>query len=244
MSTETVTAWGMMQPHDTARFGDVINDPAERKRWCTAILIGGLPYIWQELAPVPRRMFLNRLELQAGDRVLLIGEGLEGIGIADEIGERIGPDGEIVTVDFMERVRDVAGAGGWAQWGWDDYTKHYADGHFDAIAIFQGVAHADDWRTAGAELLRVLKPGRMIVLGEVVFGPPLNDVIELDVHVTYVFTKIAEAMFAPGFGIKDMPYWSPERIEEAFEGQVEEGETFVWRGVELFWGRKPAGLSA
>ncbi len=42
-----------------------------------------------------------------------------------------------------------------------------------------------------------------------------------------------------------MPYWSPEQLDEsAFEGQVDEAETFVWRGVELFWGRKPATVGA
>jgi len=110
---------------------------------------------------------------------------------------------------------------------------------FDAIAVFQGVAHSEDWAITARELLRVLKPGGMIALGEIIFGAPLADVIRLDVHVTYVFTKIWEAIFAPGTTFEQMPYWSPEALTAAFDGQVEQPETFVWRGVELFWGRKP-----
>jgi SAM-dependent methyltransferase len=236
------TAWGSMQPHDVARFGEVILDPEERKRWCTAILIGGLPYIWRELAPVPRGLFLDRLEIAPGDRVLLIGEGLEGIGIDAEIKARVGDGGEVVTVDFMERVRDTTMAGDWPQWQWP-YTDGYADDHFDAIAIFQGVAHSDDWALTARELVRVLRPGRMVVLGEVIFGAPLAAVIRQDVHVTYVFQKIWEAIFPPGTSFEQMPYWSPEALTEAFSGTVEDPRTFVWRGVELLWGRKPGAAS-
>jgi hypothetical protein len=237
METDISPAWGAMLPHDIARFGEVILDPAERKRWCTAILIGGLPYIWRELAAVPRQLFLDRLGVSPGDRVLLVGEGLEGIGIGTEIMGLVGPSGDVVTVDFMERVRDTAMAGEWPQWAWP-YTEEYPDEYFDAVAIFQGVAHSEDWAVTGRELMRVLKPGRMIVLGEIIFGPPLSAVIRQDVHVTYVFTKIWEAIFPPGATFDDMPYWSPEALTVAFDGQVEDAETFVWRGVELFWGRK------
>ena len=233
-----VTAWGMLQPHDIERFGEVVQDPKERKRWATAILIGGLPYIWSQLATVPRRLFLDRLELRPGDRVLLIGEGLEGIGIGADIEALIGSEGEIVTVDFMERVRDTVMSGKRPEWEWP-YTKDDPDDHYDAVAIFQGVAHSESWRVTAEELVRVLKPGRNVALGEVVFGPPLANVIALDVHVTYVFTKLWEAIFPPGASFDDGPYWGPEALLDAFSGLVTDQDTFAWKGVELFWGRKP-----
>jgi hypothetical protein len=39
--------WDRLQPHDSARFGEVIHDPVERARWCRAVLTGGLPLIWR-----------------------------------------------------------------------------------------------------------------------------------------------------------------------------------------------------
>ncbi len=237
MEQSQTSAWEAMQPYETERFGAVIADPVERKRWAGAFMLGGLPYMWRTLAPVPRRLFLDRLELREGDRVLLVGEALDGIGIGGEIRERIGDRGEIVIVDFIEKVRDIAMEGRRPQWEWD-YTREYPDEHFDAIAIFQGVAHSEDWRVTARELVRTLRPGRMIALGEIIFGPPLARVIRQDVHVTYLFTKIWEAL-TPGQAFEDQVYWSPEELHAAFDGLVTDAESFVWRGVELFWGRRP-----
>ena len=232
------SAWDSMQPYDIARFGEVILDPDERRRWCTAILIGGLPYIWNTIADESRRTFLTQLAVQPGDRVLLIGEGIEAIGIDEEIGALAGSEGEVVTIDFLEQVRNLVADGQWPQWHWT-LADAFADGEFDAIAVFQGVAHSDDWRVTAEHLLRVLKPGGMIVLGEVCFGPPMARVIRQDAHVHYVFTKIWEALF-PGQAFEDQPYWSPEELDKAFAGLVDEPGSAADAGVELFWGRNPA----
>jgi hypothetical protein len=32
--------WDWLQPHDSARFGQVIHNPEERARWCRAVLTG------------------------------------------------------------------------------------------------------------------------------------------------------------------------------------------------------------
>ena len=237
MTSQTQPAWDAMLPHDVERFGEVILDPAERRRWCAAILIGGLPYIWSTTGSDLKQRFLDELEITSGDRVLLIGEGLAGIGIDATIAEKLGPSGELVITDFMTQVRDAVQGGQFPQWPWT-YADEYPDGHFDAIAIFQGVAHAEDWRAAGAGLLRALKPGGKIVLGEVIFGPPMAEVIRQDAHVLYVFSKLWEVLF-PGQEFEDQPYWGPEALTEAFAGQVTDSGTESDRGIELFWGRKP-----
>jgi hypothetical protein len=43
-----------------------------------------------------------------------------------------------------------------------------------------------------------------------------------------------------GWSIDKFPYYSPQQLLEAFAGVVEDANTFVWKGIELFWGRKPA----
>ena len=58
--------------------------PQTRRRWCAAIFTGGLPYLWQQVARVPRGIAIDRLELQPGDRVLIVGEAVEAIGF-DEL---------------------------------------------------------------------------------------------------------------------------------------------------------------
>jgi SAM-dependent methyltransferase len=236
MTQQPSSAWDAMLPHDVERFGDVITDPRERRRWCAAILIGGLPYIWATTGAAQRQRFLDHLELTAGDRVLLIGEGIAGIGIDDEIRAQIGPHAELVTIDFMERVRDTVQSGRFPQWSWD-YGDPFPDGHFDAIAVFQGVAHPDDWHAAGTNLLRTLKSGGTIALGEVIFGPPMADVIRRDAHVLYVFTKLWEVLF-PGQEFEDQPYWSLEALAQAFAGRLTDQGSNADRGIEVFWGRK------
>jgi len=236
MAPKTLSAWDSMLPNDVERFGEVILDQRERRRWCAAILIGGLPYIWSTTGAEQRRRFLEHLHLQRGDRVLLIGEGIPGIGIDAEIRDRIGPDAELVVVDFMEQVRDTVSSGRFPQWTWS-YGAQYPDEHFDAIAVFQGVAHADDWHAAAVDLLRTLKPGGAIALGEVIFGPPMADVIRQDAHVLYVFTKLWEVLF-PGQVFEDQPYWSLQDLAKAFAGMLSDTGEHADRGIEVFWGLK------
>jgi|SRR6516165_1291455 hypothetical protein len=76
--------WSWMQPYDVRRFGEVIRDKAEQERWCRAVLLGGLPFMWRK-AEVARNLIYDRLELDTGDKVLLIGECIEPCGFVDDI---------------------------------------------------------------------------------------------------------------------------------------------------------------
>jgi hypothetical protein len=119
--------WDMMQDHDVERFGAVIRDKDEQVRWCRAVFLGGLPYMWMKAAPVLQMTFDN-LELRRGDKVLVIGESLESCGFISGIQERIGPEGEIKGIDIVDEARDayLAGRRGrqgmLATWEWT-YTK-------------------------------------------------------------------------------------------------------------------------
>jgi ubiquinone/menaquinone biosynthesis C-methylase UbiE len=234
--------WAWMQPYDVRRFGGDIMNHSEQERWCRAVLLGGLPFMWRK-AEVARNLIYDRLELRPGDKVLIIGECIEPCGFVADVREGIGPAGDIKVIDITDEARDnyiskKRGRGGQlATWQWT-YTRGIAEGVFDCVACLQGVQHTDDWRESGAELLRVMKPGRNLVLAEIAYSPETKMKIKLDMHIDYVFQKLLSRV---GWSLDDFPYYSPKDLEAAFSGLVEETGSFVWKGVEIFCGRKPAG---
>jgi ubiquinone/menaquinone biosynthesis C-methylase UbiE len=240
MKIEGKGPWEWMQPYDIRRFGEVIADPAEQERWCRAVLLGGLPYMWRKAA-VAKELIYDRLGLRAGDKVLVIGECVESSGFADDIRKRIGPGGELRIFDITDEARDAyiakhRGSGGQiATWRWG-YSREFADGAFDCVACLQGVQHTDDWRETGSELLRVMQPGRNLVLAEIAYSPETQMKIGLDLHIEYVFEKLLSKV---GWTLAEFPYFSPAALTQAFDGLVTEPGTFVWKGVEVFWGGKP-----
>jgi SAM-dependent methyltransferase len=235
MSTGEPGPWEALPRSESERWGTDIFDPETRRRWCAAIMFGGLPYLWRYPAKVPRTMLLDRLELHEGDRVLLVGEANEDVGFDADVTEAIGEKGELVSVDLRSRVLDKFFAGEVPKWEWTE-THEYPDAHFDAVLVGQAVAHAGDWRREGAELLRVMKPGRRIVLGEISFSQTFYSRVQADVHIEYWVRKLMEGMGDPFDGL---PYWNLADVAEAFDGLLEDLETFEWRGVDLLWGRKP-----
>jgi SAM-dependent methyltransferase len=235
-SRDLTGVWDAMDPEDAERFGQDILDPEVRRRWCTAVLVGGLPYLWQRVASVPRKLALDKLELQAGDRVLLFGEAVNAIGWDEEIRQRVGSTGDVVVIDVRDRVLGMMREQQVPWWEWAE-TSEYPDEHFDAVFVGQAVAHAGDWRREGAEMLRVMKPGRPLVLAEMVItGERFKQRALADVHVEYWLRKMLEGM---GLPFDALDYWSFRDVVDGLTPQLEELETFEWRGVELLWGRKP-----
>jgi ubiquinone/menaquinone biosynthesis C-methylase UbiE len=187
--------WGFMQEHDVQRFGGVIRDRGEQVRWSRAVFLGGLPYMWRKARPVLDKVY-DRLELTPGDKVLVVGGSLESCGFLSDIRDRIGMDGLIKAIDICDEARDayVAGRRGrngmLATWKWN-YTADIRDETFDCMAVLQGVQHTDDWTETGAELLRVMKPGRRLALAEIALGSPeFLMKIKLDLHIEHLFDKI------------------------------------------------------
>jgi SAM-dependent methyltransferase len=240
-SIDSNNPWDWLQPHDTVRFGEIIYDEAERSRWCTAILTGGLPMMWRKTAAPVRDLMYAKMELKLGANVLIVGESLDGCGFLDDIRERIGHAGTIHSFDIIEKARDsVKGgirgrSGKLGTWAYD-YTSGEPDDCYDCVGILQGVQHSDAWEEAAAEFVRVLKPGGMIMLAEIGFGPNLVNAMKLDIHLEYFIEKL---FLGAGLSGMDLAYYSPTELRAAFGGLVTEATNFEWRGAELFWGRKP-----
>jgi hypothetical protein len=232
--------WDWLQPHDFARMGDIIRDPQEQTRWCRAVMLGGLPFMWHR-ASVVKDLVYDKLDLRDGDKVLVIGESVESCGFIDDIRARIGARGDIRVIDITDEARDAyfsgkRGRGGQlATWAWN-YTSGIADAQYDCVTVLQAVQHTDDWTETGAELLRIMKPGRTIALAEITFGPEFQMLSKLDMHLEYILEKLFSRV---GFRVEDFPYYSPEDLRQAFTGLVRNPGTFLWKGIEVFWGAKP-----
>lgn len=239
----TGSPWDAIQDYDVRRFGADILARAEQERWSRAVfLAGGLPFMWREEAAVVRELVYQRLDLAPGNDVLVIGEAVAACGFEADLRARVG-HGEMHIVDIIDEARDryLAGARGadgqLATWRYS-YADEFANDRFDAIAVLQGVQHAEDWAATGRDLVRVLKPGRPIVMAEIAFGPRFMLRAEADLHLSYLVRKLFDRM---GWALSDFPYHGLEELQAAFAGTVEEIGTFEWRGAEVFWGRKPAG---
>jgi len=239
MATKRKTPWDWMGAEEKRLLGDVVAQPEEQARWCKAIVFGTLPYMWREKASVIRELAYEKMDLRSGYRVLLIGECLRVCGFVDDIRQRIGPSGAIHEVDITNEARGAylagrRGRGGQlATWQWR-YTEDLPSQRFDSVAVLQATQHTDNWRETGQELLRVLKPGRPILLAEITLSPKLKMKAESDIHIEAWIEKIFSRI---GWSFDQTPYYSLHHLLSAFDGLVDAPETFDWRGIELFWAR-------
>lgn len=237
----TVTPWDLMQQFDADRFGEDIFDPKERARWCRAIMTGGLPYMWRIARPKLEEVY-RLAEIEPGQKVLLFGESLESCGFIDDVTELVGPAGEVVPIDFQQYARDMQmqghrGKNGvFGTFAYPFFGDLKAES-FDAVLNLQGIEHAEDWTEAGHDMLRVLKPGRRLVMAEIfMVNRKLPEKIEADLHILHLFDKIFSGM---GFSMDERPYYSHEDLDAAFGDMLNDKGHFEWRGLEAFWGRKP-----
>jgi len=230
-----------MRSFEEDRYDDDVFDPGEQKRWANAIFDGGLPYMWRK-AYVVLDMIYGLAELEEGARVFLIGEGLESCGFLEDIQKRIGAKGELTAVDIQDdcheaMFRGTVGRGGQRGTFRYDYCSDFAEGSFDAVLNLQAVQHADDWSEAGAEFVRILKPGRPLVMAEIILGGPEQVFkVRQDLHLDHLITKIMSSIATK---FEEFPYHGPADLKRAFSGGLEGMGEFEWRGLEVFWGRKP-----
>jgi SAM-dependent methyltransferase len=236
-----ITPWDLLQPVDEQRFGKVVFDRKEQERWSKAIFVGGLPYMYRK-AYLVLDMIYGLLELKEGDKVFLIGEALEACGFVDDLKARVGASGTVTALDIQEDCRDAffnnkRGVGGQRGTFRYNYTSSIPDEAYDVVINLQAIQHADEWRETGKEFLRIMKPGRRLVMAEIHLGAPQQDwKIRQDLHIEHLIDKIMSRICG---SILEFPYYSMQELHEAFAGQLEEMEDFEWRGLEVFWGRKP-----
>jgi SAM-dependent methyltransferase len=237
-----VSPWDLLGAVDESRFGKEVFDRKEQERWSKSIFVGGLPYMYRK-AYMVMEMIYGLLELKEGDKVFMIGEALEACGFIEDVKKKIGSTGQLTALDIQEDCRNAffnneRGVGGQrGTFSFAKYTKDIPNEAYDVVVNLQAIQHAEEWRETGKELLRIMKPGRRLVMCEIHLGAPEQDwKIRMDLHMEHLIDKIMSRICG---SILEFPYYSMPELHEAFTGLLEDPDDFRWRGMEVFWGRKP-----
>jgi ubiquinone/menaquinone biosynthesis C-methylase UbiE len=217
---------------------------ADKKLWGKVLTFGGgLEWLYEHSESVVKPMYEN-LKVKQGDRVLILGEQLVGMGFRAEMQKRVGPSGEIVEFDMNSQHRALLKR----LWGgesipmkhrhqWDyPYADTYPDNYFDMIWIPQGVHHAIDWNNIAPRMVRVLKPGCQILMIECRNGQPgYFAAIDNNFFMRCIVEKLYWALDIV-FG--EMPDYSTTQLATAFNGLLKNVYSIEWSGWLLFWGYK------
>jgi demethylmenaquinone methyltransferase/2-methoxy-6-polyprenyl-1,4-benzoquinol methylase len=109
-------------------------------------------------------------DVAAGDRALDVCTGTGDLAFA--LADRVTPSGEVVGVDFAERMLALArakaeGRPGVRFMAADALALPFADDAFDAATVAFGIRNVDDLDRGIAEMARVVRPGGRVVILEI-----------------------------------------------------------------------------
>jgi demethylmenaquinone methyltransferase/2-methoxy-6-polyprenyl-1,4-benzoquinol methylase len=140
------------------------------------VMTAGLHHEW-------RRRATDLAELRPGGRALDVATGTGDL--AFELASRVGSGGEVVGVDFSERMLELArakagqralgGASVRFETG-NALALAYPDGEFDAATVGFGARNFSDLDRGLSEMARVVRPGGRVVVLEITTPrrPPLS----------------------------------------------------------------------
>ncbi|MBV9943926.1 MAG: bifunctional demethylmenaquinone methyltransferase/2-methoxy-6-polyprenyl-1,4-benzoquinol methylase UbiE [Solirubrobacterales bacterium] len=143
------------------------------------VMTAGLHHQW-------RRRAADLAELSPGGRALDVATGTGDLAL--ELAARVAPGGEVIGVDFSQRMLDVARAKAIAQPGLrvrfetgNALALAYPDGEFDAATVGFGARNFSDLSRGLAEMARVVRPGGRVVVLEITTPrrPPLSTFFSL-----------------------------------------------------------------
>jgi demethylmenaquinone methyltransferase/2-methoxy-6-polyprenyl-1,4-benzoquinol methylase len=141
-----------------------------------SVMTAGLHHQW-------RRRAADLAELEPGGRGLDVATGTGDLAL--ELARRVGPGGEVVGVDFSERMLELArakapGAGVRFESG-NALALDFPDGSFDAATVGFGARNFSDLPRGLSEMARVVRPGGRVVVLEITTPqrPPLSTFFEL-----------------------------------------------------------------
>ena len=139
-----------------------------------AVMTAGMHERWRERAA-------DLATLRPGERALDVATGTGDLAI--ELERRVGPSGEVVGIDFAERMLELARAKGPGirfEPG-NALELGFEDGVFDAVTVGFGARNFSDLARGLAEMARVAKPGGRVVVLEITTPqkPPLSTFFSL-----------------------------------------------------------------
>jgi demethylmenaquinone methyltransferase/2-methoxy-6-polyprenyl-1,4-benzoquinol methylase len=125
-----------------------------------SVMTAGMHHRWRERAA-------DLARVGPGARALDVATGTGDLAV--ELKRRVGPEGEVVGLDFAERMLELARekapdvrfeAG-------NALALPYADGEFDAVTVGFGARNFSDLGRGLAEMARVTRPGGRVVVLEI-----------------------------------------------------------------------------
>jgi demethylmenaquinone methyltransferase / 2-methoxy-6-polyprenyl-1,4-benzoquinol methylase len=144
-----------------------------------SVMTAGLHHQW-------RRRAADLARLSPGDRALDVATGTGDL--AFELGARVGPAGEVVGVDFAEKMLELARAKKAEHPGikvrfepGNALDLGYGDGEFAAATVGFGARNFSDLGRGLSEMARVVRPGGRVVVLEITTPrrPPLSTFFDL-----------------------------------------------------------------
>jgi len=144
-----------------------------------SVMTAGLHHEW-------RRRAVDLAELSPGGRALDVATGTGDL--AFELAARVGPTGEVVGLDFAEKMLELARAKAATHPGvtvrfesGNALALTYPDDAFDAATVGFGARNFSDLDRGLAEMTRVVRPGGRVVVLEITTPrrPPLSTFFDL-----------------------------------------------------------------
>jgi demethylmenaquinone methyltransferase / 2-methoxy-6-polyprenyl-1,4-benzoquinol methylase len=134
-----------------------------------SVMTAGMHHRWRERAA-------DLARVGPGDRAIDVATGTGDLALALE--RRVGPLGEVVGLDFSERMLELARRKGPSvrfEAG-NALDLPYGDAEFDAATVGFGVRNFSDLRRGLSEMARVTRPGGRVVVLELTAPrrPPLS----------------------------------------------------------------------
>ena len=141
-----------------------------------SVMTAGLHHEW-------RRRAADLADLSPGDRALDVATGTGDLAL--ELAARVAPGGEVVGIDFAEKMLELAHAkAGETNVRFETgnaLALDFPDGAFDAATVGFGARNFSDLDLGLAEMARVVRPGGRVVVLEITTPrrPPLSTFFEL-----------------------------------------------------------------
>jgi demethylmenaquinone methyltransferase / 2-methoxy-6-polyprenyl-1,4-benzoquinol methylase len=134
------------------------------------VMTAGLHHEW-------RRRAVQLAAVAPGDRALDVATGTGDLAL--ELAARVGPTGEVVGIDFSEKMLELARAKAGARVRFESgnaLALPYPNGAFDAATVGFGARNFSDLERGLAEMARVVRPGGRVVVLEITTPrrPPLS----------------------------------------------------------------------
>jgi demethylmenaquinone methyltransferase/2-methoxy-6-polyprenyl-1,4-benzoquinol methylase len=134
------------------------------------VMTAGLHHEW-------RRRAVELAAVAPGDRALDVATGTGDLAL--ELANRVGPTGEVVGIDFSEKMLELARAKAGARVRFESgnaLALPYPNGAFDAATVGFGARNFSDLERGLGEMARVVRPGGRVVVLEITTPrrPPLS----------------------------------------------------------------------